>query len=121
MRMSRNRVIGAALLAFALIAAACGDSGDDVVTEGPDIVIGSFGFGESEILGEIYKQALEAEGYTVTHNPQIGPREIVAPATGRAWQVAGRPRLIGTRCGVNSTWAASSSSISGVWRCVRNP
>ncbi len=80
MRMSRNRVIGAALLAFALIAAACGDSGDDVVTEGPDIVIGSFGFGESEILGEIYKQALEAEGYTVTHNPQIGPREIVAPA-----------------------------------------
>jgi osmoprotectant transport system substrate-binding protein len=80
MRMTRSRVIGATLLAFALIATACGDSGDDAVTEGPEIVIGSFGFGESEILGEIYKQALEADGYTVSHNAQIGPREIVGPA-----------------------------------------
>lgn len=80
MRINRNRVIGATLLAFALLASACGDSGDDAATEGPEIVIGSFGFGESEILGEIYQQGLAKSGYTVTHNAQIGPREIVKPA-----------------------------------------
>lgn len=80
MRISRNRVIGATLLAFAMLASACGGSGDDAVTDGPEIVIGSFGFGESEILGEIYRQGLEASGYTVSHRAQIGSREIVKPA-----------------------------------------
>jgi osmoprotectant transport system substrate-binding protein len=74
----RSRAVGAALIAFAVVASACG-SGDDA-KDGPEIVIGSFGFGESEILGEIYRQGLVDEGYTVSHNEQIGPREIVKPA-----------------------------------------
>ncbi len=69
----------ASLAALALVAVACG-GGTETKEDGPTIVVGSFGFGESEIIGEIYRQALEAEGYTVEHNVQIGPREIVKPA-----------------------------------------
>lgn len=73
MRINRYRVIGAILLALALTAVACGDSGDDASTEttsgdgtappdGPPIVIGAQDFGESAVLGEIYRGALESEG-----------------------------------------------------------
>lgn len=48
--------------------------------EGGPITIGSFAFPESEILGEIYSQALEAEGYDVTEQFNIGPRQQTIPA-----------------------------------------
>ncbi len=76
--MVRSRVIGASLAVLALVASACG-TGDDA-KEGTTIEIASFGFGESEILGEIYKQALEADGYPVNHQVQVGPREVLKPA-----------------------------------------
>ncbi len=75
---ARTRVVGAALLALALVAAACG-SGDDS-TEGPTIRVGSTNFGEQEILGEIYATVLEANGYTVDRMFQLGTREVVNPA-----------------------------------------
>ena len=101
----RNRFVGAMLVALVLILSACA-SGDDAVdttttvavvddggttttTESPDttptepgttIEIASFAFGESEILGEIYAQALEANGYPVNHQVQVGPREVLKPA-----------------------------------------
>ena len=58
----RKGVVGATLLAMALVAGACG-SGDDA--DGPTIVVASFNFGESLILGEIYAQVLEDRGYPV--------------------------------------------------------
>ncbi len=101
----RNRFVGAMLVALVLMLSACA-SGDDAVdttttvavvddggvtttTESPDtsstepgttIEIASFAFGESEILGEIYAQALEANGYPVNHQVQVGPREVLKPA-----------------------------------------
>ncbi|MGB5936860.1 MAG: ABC transporter substrate-binding protein [Ornithinimicrobium sp.] len=53
------------------------DSGD---AETPSIVVGSFAFPESEILGEIYTQALEAEGIEVETKFNIGPRQQTIPA-----------------------------------------
>ncbi|MET0782756.1 ABC transporter substrate-binding protein [Leifsonia flava] len=50
-----------------------GDSGDA-------IVVGSFAFPESEILGEIYAQALEAQGFDVSTKFNIGPRQQTIPA-----------------------------------------
>ncbi|MEE8330781.1 MAG: ABC transporter substrate-binding protein [Acidimicrobiia bacterium] len=81
MRTSRRGVVGA-ILAFALVAAACG-SGDDASgpKEGPTITVGSFSFGESVILAQIYGQALESNGYPVDLSKlEAGSREIVKPA-----------------------------------------
>jgi osmoprotectant transport system substrate-binding protein len=70
----RTSALGAIVLAFALVAAACSSGGGT-------IEIGSFGFAESQILGEIYAQALEAEGYDVNHQSGLGSREsVVQPA-----------------------------------------
>jgi len=78
-RLFRNRALGATLVALALVAAACG-SGEDSDTEGPTIVVGSTNFGEQEILGEIYAQALENAGYPVETKFQLGARDVVNPA-----------------------------------------
>jgi osmoprotectant transport system substrate-binding protein len=44
------------------------------------VTVGSTNFYEQEILGEIFAQALEANGYTVERKFQLGNREIVFPA-----------------------------------------
>ena len=73
----RKGVVGATLLAMTLVAGACG-SGDDA--DGPTIVVATFNFGESLILGEIYAQVLEDGGYPVERNLGLGSREVVKPA-----------------------------------------
>ena len=81
-KYSRSGVVGAILVSLALVASACGDdngSGGGAI-DGPTIVIGSTNFGEQLILGEIYAQALEAEGYTVERRFNLGARDVVAPA-----------------------------------------
>ena len=55
------------------------DSGDGAAT-GDQIVVGSFAFPESEITMEIYAQALEAAGFDVDTQPNIGPRQQTIPA-----------------------------------------
>lgn len=52
-----------------------GGSGDSTT-----ISIGSAGFAESEIIAEIYAQALEANGYTVERTMQIGQRDAYIAA-----------------------------------------
>lgn len=64
-------------MVMALVAGACG-SGDDA--DGPTIVVATFNFGESLILGEIYAQVLEDGGYPVERNLGLGSREVVKPA-----------------------------------------
>ncbi|MCB2223668.1 MAG: ABC transporter [Actinobacteria bacterium] len=44
------------------------------------IVVSSFNFGESEILAEVYAQAMEGAGYAVERKLNLGSREIVKPA-----------------------------------------
>jgi osmoprotectant transport system substrate-binding protein len=46
----------------------------------PGIVVASFDFAESLLLGEIYAQALEDEGVEVVRQLGLGPRELVGPA-----------------------------------------
>jgi osmoprotectant transport system substrate-binding protein len=47
------------------------------------ITVGSFDFAESEVLAEIYGQALESDGFRVRRAFDLGPRELVAPALTR--------------------------------------
>lgn len=69
------------VLTVALVAAACnGAEPETDQREGPTIEIGSFDFAESEILAEIYGQALEADGYPVSKRLNLGPREIIFPS-----------------------------------------
>lgn len=51
--------------------------GDDAIT------VASFNFPESVILGEIYSQALEAGGFAVDRQLDLGARELVEPALER--------------------------------------
>jgi len=81
MRNYRTRVFGATIVALALVFAACGgdDSSGEGTTDGPTIRVTSFNFPESTILAEIYAQALEAEGYDVEKNLNLGSRELIFP------------------------------------------
>jgi osmoprotectant transport system substrate-binding protein len=80
MRIFRNRVIGAMIVAVALVAAACSSGDDSSSKDGTTIIIGSANFGESELVAEIYAQKLEAEGFTVERKFNTGSREIYATA-----------------------------------------
>ncbi len=46
----------------------------------PQITLGDKNFTEQFVLGELYKQALEAQGYDVFLNRNIGPTEVTVPA-----------------------------------------
>jgi osmoprotectant transport system substrate-binding protein len=49
-------------------------------TATPTIVIGTKNFSEEYILGELYKQALEAKGFNVSYKENIGSTEIIQTA-----------------------------------------
>ncbi len=65
-------------LLIALVLAACGgaDKPEPKVSDEP-IRIGSKNFAEATILGELYKQALEAKGLRVQLRSAVGPSETV--------------------------------------------
>ncbi|MDL4771812.1 ABC transporter substrate-binding protein [Actinomadura xylanilytica] len=81
--MSRM-IRGAGLvLAAALALSACGggDDGGDPLKggdkgSGGTVTVGSADFAESELLGEIYAQAMEAKGVKVARKFKIGAREV---------------------------------------------
>ncbi|MSQ24399.1 MAG: ABC transporter substrate-binding protein [Chloroflexi bacterium] len=75
--MNRTRALGLILLAAAFMVA-CTSSAPSGPK--PKVIMGSANFGEQVVLGEIYAQALEANGYTVDRKLNLGSREIVAPA-----------------------------------------
>jgi osmoprotectant transport system substrate-binding protein len=59
------------------------------------VVVASFSFPESNLLAEIYAQALEAEGVPVRRELDLGPRELVQPAL-RQGLVDVVPEYLGT-------------------------
>jgi osmoprotectant transport system substrate-binding protein len=89
--MTRQRKAVALLLAVGLLgAAACGGDDDDGGDEegsdtteaesgsdGPTILIGAQGFGESQILAEIYEQTLDDNGYEADVVEVEGNRELL--------------------------------------------
>ncbi|HEV3400900.1 MAG TPA: ABC transporter substrate-binding protein [Acidimicrobiales bacterium] len=82
----RRHVVGALLVVLALVVAGCGDDDEEETAGGQardTITIGAFNFTESAILAAIYEGALEADGFTVTVRPNLGSREVVAPALER--------------------------------------
>ena len=81
MNSLRVRWLLGALVAFALAAAACGGTPAPSSSGNKgNITVAGFNFPESSILAELYAQALEHDGYTVTRKLRLGTREVVAPA-----------------------------------------
>ena len=85
MRIHRTLALGAAGLALALSACSPGGGGsspspDAGSEERPTVIVGSAGFYEAALVAEIYAQALEANGYTVERQLEIGERPNVQAA-----------------------------------------
>src|SRR3954454_14695843 len=87
--MSRIRLAGAtvAALALSLALTACGAGSDPLSDDdsgssksSSTITIGSANFAESELLAEIYAQALEAKQVQVKRQFNIGARELYLKA-----------------------------------------
>jgi osmoprotectant transport system substrate-binding protein len=82
MRRYRTLALGASLLALLVSACSAGEgSTSPSASEAqlPAVTIGSEGFDESLLLAEIYAQALEAHGYTVTRQ-DFGSRALAMPS-----------------------------------------
>ena len=71
--------LGAYLLAILLAAVVAGSS-TAAPTAQPTIVLGTKNFAEEYILGQLYKQALEAKGFKVSYKENIGSTEIIDTA-----------------------------------------
>ena len=80
--MHRVIRVAIALVVVALVASACGGSGTGggATAAKPSVKVGSTNFYEQGILGELYAQILESNGYTVERKFNLGNREIVEPA-----------------------------------------
>jgi osmoprotectant transport system substrate-binding protein len=110
---SRWRALFALLAAFVLalgIAACGGDDDDDdgggdggsaaAIESNPDnsgttITVGSKNFTEQYILGEIYAQALEAAGYTVQKDLNLGSEQVALQAL-ESGEISGYPEYTST-------------------------
>jgi osmoprotectant transport system substrate-binding protein len=117
--MSRGtfRVLLALLAMLAALAlAACGDDDDDDEPSGgggqeasesaempgegkPPVTLGTKDFTEEFVLGELYKQALEAKGYTVNLKKNIGATEIIDKAL-TSDEIDGYPEYLGVAVAV---------------------
>ena len=88
MLTARNKgrlALTAVAVGVALTLAGCGSStgggsGDGDGADKGTIVVGSQAYYSNEIIAEIYSQALEEAGFTVTRNFQIGQRDAYLPA-----------------------------------------
>jgi osmoprotectant transport system substrate-binding protein len=86
---TKGRIAAGVLAAGALLAlAACSSGGGGAFntsssggsSSGDTITVGSAAFGESEILMQIYGQALAANGVKVNYKPSIGQRDVYLKA-----------------------------------------
>jgi osmoprotectant transport system substrate-binding protein len=83
---SRSFLAIVAVVAMAVALAACGDKSKKTTTTAPAgqpgkgkpaVTLGDKNFTEQFILGHLYKQALEAKGFTVNLKPNIGSSELI--------------------------------------------
>ena len=123
-----------ALLAVGMLAVAAGCGGDDSSSGGggggggggssasdqpgkgkPAVTIGTKDFTEEFVLGELYKQALEAKGYTVNLKKNIGATEITDKAL-TSKQIDAYPEYSGestaTVFGINKLYDSPEATVA---------
>jgi osmoprotectant transport system substrate-binding protein len=82
---SAGRRVVTVVAALCVLTTSChtGGSGISSTLDDDAITVGSFGFPESVLLGELYAQVLERAGFRVIRQFDLGPRELVLPALQR--------------------------------------
>lgn len=80
LRRGRSAAATVVVALGALALSSCGVLGGGDGSESGTVRIGSANFPESQLIAEIYAQALEAKGVTVKRNLNAGEREVTAPA-----------------------------------------
>ena len=86
----------------------------------PAFVLGDKNFPEENILGDLYQQALQAQGYKVTVKPNLGSTEIAWKAL-QSGQIQGYPEydgtLLATVAGItkNPGSAAKAAALTRNW------
>ena len=133
--MGARRTVAALLMAATPALAACGTSpraddaarGDDVssaVLADDAVTVASFDFPESELLAEIYGQALQGAGFDVRFEMGLGPREFVQPALARGL-VEFVPEYAGTalrfvRLGASDPPGGAAATSAALARALRD-
>lgn len=80
MRSTRRLALGASLLASLAIVGTTGGGAIVTAQDQPTVRVGSDGFYESQLVAEIYAQALEGAGFGVDRQLALGPRDARAAA-----------------------------------------
>ena len=85
--MKKHTIISALAVTSVLALSACGGGGDPLSgggdntgSSGSQIIVGSADFTESQLIGSIYSQALQAAGVEVKEQFNIGSREVYIAA-----------------------------------------
>lgn len=126
MRSVSRRIIAAVTVTAAVAAAAIGfgasasarTAGAATAKPGtgkPTFVLGDKNFPEEYILGDLYQQALEAQGYTVKLKPNIGSTEVTWTAL-KSGQIDGYPEYDGTLLSAVAGISANPSSAAAATR-----
>src|SRR3989304_698122 len=98
MRRSRSAALGASFLATIAVVGAAGGGAIVAAHEPPTVRIASDDFYESELMAEIYAQALTAAGFTVERQYRLGSRAVRAAAF-ESGQVDLVPEYVGSGLG----------------------
>jgi len=98
MRNSRRLALGASLLASLAIAGVAGGGALVSAQDQPTVRIGSDGFYESQLMAEMYAQALEANGFEVERQLGIGARPARVEAF-ESGQIDLTPEYVGSGLG----------------------
>lgn len=72
----RARALGVLIAAVTLVASMASIAN----AAGPSLTIGAKNFSGAQIISQVWSQALQKKGYSITFKDQIGPTEVVYPA-----------------------------------------
>ena len=85
----------------------------------PAFVLGDKNFPEEYVLGSLYQEALEAQGYTVKLKPNLGSTEVAFAAL-KSGQIQGYPEYDGTLLATVAGITANPSSAAAAGRETSN-
>ena len=120
----RGALVTALALVVAVLATGCGDSKDERGSSQPQgtelaLTLGTKNFTESFVIGELYRQALAANGYNVTVRKNIGSTEVVDQALQRG-DIQAYPEYLGVAATVVAGEDVTGKNAADTYRIARD-